>query len=216
MKRLILFPAATVILATSSCRKPPAVVEVSETRELTSHDQEPAVNATSAEQFLPPDILKQIQDSGQTVPGDASGGDGVSPWTYEMPASDWKVADDKPMREVNLSFGEGESEGEIYLSVVGGGVKPNVDRWFRQFGSEIRPLTELGQLDFMGKKGYLIEAAGRYEPGMDRPGKDGQALLGAIVENEGRLVTVKMIGPEAEIATRREQFLRFVASLKRN
>ena len=73
----------------------------------------------------------------------------------------------------------------------------------------------MGRLKFLGQQGYFAETAGRYEPGMGRPGKDGQALLGALVENQGRLVTVKMIGPEAEVLARREQFIKFVASLQR-
>ncbi|MGJ8724038.1 MAG: hypothetical protein ACSHYB_05735 [Roseibacillus sp.] len=216
MKTIVLVPALLLGLVSVSCRKQPAEVDISQTRVLTTHDEEPAVNATSAEQFLPPEILAQIEGSGQKIDGGEGDAKSSSPWTYQMPAADWKVAEKKPMRDVNLTFGEGETQGEVYLSVVGGGIQPNVDRWFRQFGSATKSLTEMGQLDFIGKKGYLVETAGRYEPGMGRPGKDGQALLGAIVENEGRLVTVKMIGAEAEIASRREQFIKFVASLQRN
>ena len=215
MKTIALVSALSLGLILVSCRKQPAEVNITETRVLTTLDEEPAVNATSAEQFLPPDILAQLESSGQRIQGNGSEAE-VSPWTYEMPAADWSVAEKKPMRDVNLNFGEGEAQGEIYLSVVGGGIQPNVDRWFRQFGAETKPITEMGQLDFMGGKGYLVETAGRYEPGMGRPGQDGQALLGAITEDNGRLVTVKMIGPEAEIATRREQFIKFVASLQRN
>lgn len=214
MKEIALVPVLLLSLVTVSCRKQPAEVDISQTRVLTSHDDEPAVNATSAEQFLPPEILSQIQDSGQKINSDQDG-PGSSPWTYQMPAADWKVAAKKPMRDVNLTFGEGEQQGEIYLSVVGGGIQPNVDRWFRQFGGATKPIAEMGQLDFMGTQGYLIEAAGRYEPGMGRPGADGQALLGAIVESDGRLVTVKMIGAEAEVTSRREQFIKFVSSLQR-
>ena len=215
MNKEMLLALSALAFFSVSCRQQPAEVAISETRKLTSHDEEPPVNATSAEQFLPPEILEQIQNSGQKIDGGQTSASEKSPWTYQMPAPDWKVAEQKPLREVNLTFGEGESQGGVYLSVVGGGIQPNVDRWFRQFGNESKPLAEMGQLDFMSKKGYLVEAAGRYEPGMGRPGKDGQALLGAIVEHEGRLVTVKMIGPEAEISTRREQFLKFVASLQR-
>lgn len=215
MKAIALVSSLGLALLLVSCRKQPAEVEISQTRPLTSHDDEPAVDATSAEQFLPPDILRQIQDSGQKIPGAGEDSGSTSSWTYRLPAADWKEEELKPMREINLSFGEGENEGEIYLSLVGGGLQPNVDRWFRQFGNATKPLAELGQLDFLGQKGYLIEASGRYEPGMGRPGKDGQALLGAMVEYEGRLATIKMIGPEDEIATRREQFLKFVASVAR-
>lgn len=216
MKVFRFFPAVAALFALASCREKPAEVEISETRELTLLDEEPAVNASSAEQFLPPEVLSQIEGSGQNVGGGTSGGSAAqSSWTYQMPSADWMLGPDKAMREVNLTFGDGDGMGEVYLSVVGGGIQPNVDRWFRQFGSETQPIASLGRLEFMGKQGYLVETAGRYEPGMGRPGRDGQALLGALVENEGRLITVKMIGPESEIASRREQFLKFVASLQK-
>ena len=215
MKTIALVSSLSLGLVSVSCRKQPAEVNISQTRVLTTLDEEPEVNATSAEQFLPPEILEQLKGSGQMIEGNGSA-PMVSPWSYRMPAPDWKEAEKKPMRDVNLTFGEDDAEGEIYLSVVGGGIQPNVDRWFRQFGSETKPVSEMGQLDFLGKKGYLIETAGRYEPGMGRTGKDGQALLGAIVEDGGRLVTVKMIGAEGEIALRREEFIKFVASLQRN
>lgn len=213
MKTIVLFPTLFLGLLTVSCRKQPAEVEISETRALTSHDKEPVLNATSAEQFLPADVLAQIKGSGQML---GTGGGLVAPtWSYRLPAADWKVAEKKPLREVNLSFGEGEAQGEVYLSVVGGGIQPNVNRWFRQFGSAVQSIEKMGRLEFIGQQGYLVEAQGRYEPGMGRAGKDGQALLGAIVESEGRLVTVKMIGPESEVLARREQFISFVASLSR-
>ncbi|MDQ8189955.1 hypothetical protein [Roseibacillus persicicus] len=213
MKARAFLPVLLFGLVTVSCRKPDEV-EISETRVLTTLDEEPAVNATSSEQFLPPEVLSQIQASGQSLDGSEAAA-GSSAWIYLLPAADWKEADKAPMREVNLTFGDGEQAGEVYLSVSGGGLQPNVDRWYRQFGADTQPIAELGRLEFLGKQGYLVEATGRYEPGMGRPGKDGQALLGAIVEDQGRLVTVKMIGPEADVQARREQFVKFVASLAR-
>lgn len=208
MKRNFVFPALVLIFQLTSCREKPAEVEISETRELTSLDEDQVLNATSAEQFLPAEFRAQIQGAQGIVQAGAE-------WTYQLPAADWKEAPTRQFRDVNLTFGEGESAGEAYLSVVGGGVQPNVVRWFRQFGNTAPALSELGELTFLGKKAYLIETSGRYEPGMGRPAKGGQALLGAIVDDGGRQVTVKMIGPEAEINSRRDQFLKFVASLKR-
>ena len=217
MKVIWFSPAVAAVLALASCREKPAEVEVSETRPLTLLDKEPAVNASSAEQFLPPKALAQIRESGQTMKGVDGGAPAEKPsWSYQLPAADWGLGPEKAMREVNLVFGEGEKGGEIYLSVSGGGIQPNVDRWFRQFGNDPQPISDLGRLQLLGKQGYLVETSGRYEPGMGRPGKDGQALLGALVENEGRLITVKMIGPQEEISSRREQFLKFVASLQKN
>ncbi len=208
----LIFLVGMLVFSMVSCREKPEEVEISETRELTSLDEEPAVNATSSEQFLRPEVAAQIGGFASPI---KNKGDEASKWAYQLPAADWKELPSRVFREVNLTFGNGEQMGEIYLSVVGGGVEGNVNRWYGQFGNPVKPLAELGRLDFLGKKAYLVEAVGRYEAGRGKPGKDGQALLGAVVESEGRLVTVKMIGPEKEVHTRREQFLKFVASLKR-
>lgn len=204
MKPLILL--LPVILLTA-CKEPPAEVEVSQTRPLTTKDEAPQLNATSAERFLPADVRAQIDAQGGL---DTEGGAGA--WTYRLPAG-WKEAPAKAMRDVNLTFGPDDS-GEVYLSVVGGGVKPNADRWFRQFGSEPQALADLGKVPFLEGEAYLVTTEGRYEPGMGRPGKDGQGLLGVLLEKEGRLYTVKMIGDAAEVSSRREEFLTFIASLK--
>lgn len=201
-----LFLLLSVILLTA-CKEPPAEVEVSQTRPLTTKDENPKLNATSAERFLPDDVRAQIDAQGGL---DTEAGAGA--WTYRLPAS-WKEAEPKAMRDVNLTFGDDDS-GEVYLSVVGGGVKPNADRWFRQFGTEPKELADLGQVPFLGGEAYLVTTEGRYEPGMGRPGKDGQGLLGVLLEKDGRLYTVKMIGDASDVSSRREEFLTFVASLK--
>ncbi len=214
MKALPLISVTFFPLLGVACKELPAEVEVSETRPLTSHDKDPEVNASSAKQFLPPDVLRQVEESGQKLGDDKSEKQEGGKWTYQLPAQDWKDAGAKMFRELNFTFGEGEKMGEAYLSAVGGGLQANIDRWFRQFANEPKPLDQLDRIDFLGQKGYLIEAVGRFEPGMGRPGKDEQALLGAMIEKGGRLITVKMIGPKAEMTNRREEFLKFVASLQ--
>ncbi|MBK1835504.1 hypothetical protein [Roseibacillus ishigakijimensis] len=213
MKPLLLAPLFLCGLSLLSCRQEKEVT-ISETRPLTSLDEDPAINASSDEQFLPPEVLAQVKASGQSTGGGTASAEG-SAWQFELPAEDWTVVPKTAMREVNLTFGEGEQQGEIYLSVSGGGIKPNADRWFRQFGAEPQPIAELERVEFLGESAYLVSAQGRYEPGMGRPGEDGQGLLGVLVESEGRIVTVKMIGPEEEVTQRREQFLAFLASLAR-
>ena len=214
MKTAAVLPALALLLVMGACRNKPDEVEVSETRALTSFDEEPLVNASADEQFLPPEFLAQIKEMKGGFNGE---GAAKSNWKYHLPADDWKILESKQFREVNLTFGEGEAMGEVYLSVAGGGLLPNAVRWYRQFGNSPQTLAEMGRLEFLGREGYLVETSGRYNPGMGRPARDKQALLGALVEDENeRLVTVKMIGPEAEVATRREQFFKFVASLIEN
>lgn len=191
-------------LALASCKKPEEVV-VEETRPLTTADQAPVINASSAERFLPKEAREQM------AAGDVGGGPGAG-WSYKLPEG-WREAGARMMRKVNLAFGE---EGEVYLSEVGGGLKANADRWFRQFGNEPKDLGELERVSFAGGEAILLETAGRYEPGMGRPGKDQQGLLGLLAETEKGLVTIKLIAGEAEVQAQRENFLAFVASLERS
>ena len=204
MKSLLLLPALVILV---SCKKPATEVDVSQTRELTTKDESPKINATNAERFLSAELIAQVNAQGGLGPGT-----GAAAWAYSLPPT-WKEAPPRSLREVNLIFGD-ENSGEVYLSRSGGGIKPNSDRWFRQFGLPPKGLNEMEQVPFLGGQAYLVAAEGRYEPGMGRPGKDGQGLLGVLLEREGRLITVKMIGDAADVASRREEFLKFVASIK--
>ncbi|MEM9080344.1 MAG: hypothetical protein AAGC74_06590 [Verrucomicrobiota bacterium] len=190
------------------CEDSGSEVEISETRPLTTVDDAPKVQASSEERFLPEEMRQQMA---LAKGGDESAGGSGGGWGYTLPEG-WRNAGAKPMREVNLAFG---ASGEVYLSVVGGGVEANAARWFRQFGAEVQALTELEKVSVLEGEGYLVKATGRYEPGMGRPGKDEQGLLGLLMEQGGRLVTVKMIGPADEVAGQEEAFRSFLNSLKR-
>lgn len=172
---------------------------------MTTEDEAPVINASAAERFLPEQARQQM------AAGDVGGGPGAG-WSYSLPEG-WREAGARMMRKVNLAFGE---DGEVYLSEVGGGLKPNADRWFKQFGNEPKELATLETIPFLGQQVVLVETAGRYEPGMGRPGKDGQALLGILAETPKGLVTIKMIGAEDEVKSQRENFLAFVASVQRS
>jgi len=181
---------------------------VEETRELTSVDEGVVANATSAERFLGNQGQKALASRGlQDSGGGKKGG-----WSYELPTG-WVEAETKIFREVNLTFGKG---GEVYLSQVGGGLKPNIDRWFRQFGGEPKALKDLERISFLGQQAYLVDAEGRFEPGMGKEGKDNQSLVGVVVETPQGVVTVKMTGAADEVAAQRGEFLKFLATLKRS
>jgi len=196
------------ILWMTSCKPDEEEVVIDTTRPLTTEDKEVRIGATPVERFLPPTRKSPSIDPPPSA--DASS------WVYKLPAEDWKVAAARPFREVNLIFGEGETVGEVYLTTIGGDLKGNIDRWYRQFGEEPQPLDALSQVKVLGQSGYLVEAKGSYNPGMGRPPAEGKALLGLVAPNQGQLLTIKMIGPAEEVARRREEFLQFVASLQRS
>jgi hypothetical protein len=201
-----LLPLFTLLIFLVSCKEPVAEVEVTTTRPLTTADQNPVIGASDAEQFLPPEVRSQVEG--------AESGESVKEWDYQLPDG-WRREEDRPMREVNLTFGPAESAGEVYLTVVGGNLKANADRWFRQFGQEPKPLSEMQRVPFLGDEAFFIEAEGRYEPGMGQSAKAEQALLGVIADREGRVVTVKMVGPKETVLAERVRFLKFLSSLKR-
>jgi hypothetical protein len=196
----------SVIFLLVSCKEPAAEAEVTSTRTLTTADESPAIGASDAEQFLPPEVRSQIE--GQDKP------DIDRKWDYNLPDG-WRKADKRRMREVNLTFGPAEAPGQVYLTVVGGKVEANADRWFRQFGKEPEPLADLKKVPFMGDEAVFIETQGRYEPGMGKEPQPNQALFGVLAQRDGRIVTVKMVGPKKTVLAERVHFLKFVASLKR-
>ncbi|MDP0490285.1 MAG: hypothetical protein Q7Q71_04460 [Verrucomicrobiota bacterium JB023] len=196
-------PAALLLLAAlslSSCRKSGDEVAVEETRPLSTMDESPKLNATSSERFLPPDLQQQMPEMPE-----AEGN-----WSYDLPAG-WRDAGPRMMREINLAFGEG---GEAYVSLSGGTLQDNVDRWYGQFGAEPQAVETLPRIEMLGGEAIVIEAQGTYSPGMGRPAKEGQALLGAMIVKDGRIATLKLTGPADEVASQREAFLQFAASLK--
>lgn len=203
MKALLILP---VVLLVSSCEKPVAEVEVTSTRPLNSADESPRINASDDEQFLPPEVLAQINAQQES---EASG-----EWTYILPEG-WSELESSQFREVNITFGTGETPGELYVTTVGGTLQDNIRRWFGQFAVEPPALTDLVKVPFLGEQAYFVEAQGRYEPGMRKPSQDGQALLGVVGERNGRIVTVKMVGPEEIVLSQRSEFIKFISSLKR-
>lgn len=127
-----------------------------------------------------------------------------------MPA-EWRQVPTTQFRDFNCMFGK---DGEVYVSIGSGGVKENAERWLRQLGDE-NPKVEqekLEQVEMFGGRGYIVEARGDFA-GMQGATMKDAALLGALVESRGALVTVKMVGRADEVAAERERFLKFCKQL---
>lgn len=178
------------------CREKPAEVEIEETRRVTALDKPPRLFPTSEERF----------EGGRRVTGSVRG---TTP-------EGWQRAEGSSMRLLNFVVGP-EGEGEVYLSKSRGGVPANAARWLRQFGvsdASGEALAALPRQILGGLEGVLVEAEGTYAPGMGRPEKPGQALVGVIAEQEGVIWTLKMTGPKAVVAAEREKFLEFCQALE--
>ena len=184
---------AGICLFGSSCEKKSARMTVEETRGQTAKDRKPKLFATSDERF------RNAKPS--PVRGDAP-----ENW-LELPSAQF--------RELNYRFGE-SGFGEVYVSLSGGTVSENVNRWVSQFGNEPLSSADLSAMEktsIAGTVGVMVEAAGNYAAGMGQEPKPGYALAGVIAEVGDKILTLKMIGPEAEVEKEKALLKGFAASL---
>jgi len=175
-----------------SCVKKPEVVEITETREVTAIDEKVSLNVSSEERL---------------------GGAMPSRFDYVKPEG-WTKVPPTQFRLLNFQFGHG---GEAYVSVSGGGLLQNTNRWLKQFGKKELDDTGLGLLPrvaVLKGQGLLVKAEGRFGGGMGKAAADDWGLLGVLAPMEDQILTVKMTGPQDEVSAQREAFLEFCRKLK--
>ncbi len=183
--------ASVVIL--SSCQEKKEVT-VKETRTPSTRDAAPKLFATSDERFRD---AKPSPIKGETPQG----------W-LALPASQFRL--------LNYRFGE-SGMGEVWVSLASGSVLDNVNRWFMQFGAaqvDAAALAKLPAASIAGFTGVLVAAEGDYAGGMGAPPKPGFALAGVVASVNGQILTVKMVGPKAEVEAAKPVLESFVKSLK--
>lgn len=191
-------PALLLIMALGSlvsCREKPAEVTITETRPLTTKDIAPKLDATSDQRFRD---AKPSPVQGETPVG----------W-LKLPATQ--------MRLLNYRFGE-SGLGEVWVSVSSGSVLDNVNRWFGQFAAEkldSAGLAKLRRVPMAGMDGVWVEADGDYAGGMGAPARTGYGLAGVVaIDPHGRILTVKMVGPKAEVAAAKSVLETFARDLR--
>lgn len=140
----------------------------------------------------------------------------VGSFTFEVPEGWTKVTPSSPMRNAQLEIARGQDKAEVTFFHFGGGSgtpADNIARWFGQFpGSEANRKTET--LDAGGTKITIATTEGTFSSGM--PGgptspMPGYALCGAIIENSGGDVYVKLTGPAALVKASAEALKKMVA-----
>lgn len=187
------FLALLAILPLSSCRKPPAEVTVTETRAHTTKDVATKLFATSDQRFRD---AKPSPVKGETPDG-------------------WLAVPATQMRLLNYRFGE-SGLGEVWVSVSSGSVLDNVNRWLGQFNAtklDAKGLSELRSVPIAGSSGVWVESEGDYAGGMGAPARSGYALAGVVADFGGRILTVKMVGPKAEVAAAKATLESYAKSL---
>ena len=167
---------------------------VTETRSTTTRDKTPKLFATSDERFRD---AKPSPVKGETPEG----------WLV-LPASQFRL--------LNYRFGE-SGMGEVWVSIASGSVLDNVNRWLKQFGTspiDQPALEKLRNVAVAGTTGAWVEAAGNYVGGMGAEPKPGFAMAGIVASLDGRILTVKMVGPQTEVEAARPMLESFAKSLQ--
>ena len=148
----------------------------------------------------------------------ASPGQGLPNLKWQAPAS-WAQAPDRPMRSVTFTMGA-DKKTECYVSVLGsasGGTAANVNRWRDQMGQPelaADAIAGLPRVTILGHESALAEIAGEFT-GADGAKMTGWLLRGAVCETPDASIFVKMMGPESEVQSEKENFIAFCQSLSR-
>jgi hypothetical protein len=141
--------------------------------------------------------------------------DGPPEFAWDAPEG-WEPLPPSPFRAAGFRVA-GRDDATISVSITGGGVLANLNRWRDQMGLE--PVTEaaLGDLPrrpLLGGSAVVVDLAGDYE-GMGGTGAVPAArLLGLIATLPVGTVFVKMVGPGAVVGDERDRFEAFATSLR--
>ncbi|MES2439265.1 MAG: hypothetical protein V4584_09360 [Verrucomicrobiota bacterium] len=169
-------------------------ITVTETRKVTTKDAAPKLFATSDERFR-----------------DAK----PSPVKADMPEG-WLALPASQFRLLNYRFGE-SGMGEVWVSLSNGSVIDNANRWLKQFGGnplDQAAFAKLPAFSLAGSSGVWVTAEGEYESGMGAPAKPGFALAGVVASVKGQILTVKMVGPKAEVEAAKPVLETYIRSVR--
>ncbi|MFN9368183.1 MAG: hypothetical protein ACK6CT_05370 [Planctomycetia bacterium] len=145
----------------------------------------------------------------------------ASPVRYEVPDG-WQDLGGGGMRLTTLTIGSPESGLEVTLSRARGAVRDNVIRWQKQLVGEAdatavaaaadRAIAAAETVDVAGTPAtiVLLDAAGF----PDAKGVEGQVMLAAIIPGGADSLFVKFRGSADVAAREKDNFNRFVASLR--
>ena len=126
---------------------------------------------------------------------------------WDAPSAWQTMPNTTSMRKATYKIGEGT---ELTVTTASGGVDANVKRWADQFGVA-NPKTDKRKVN--GLDVTVVELEGPFT-GMDGAKKEGQMLLGAVVESGQILTFFKMTGPKKTVTDARPDFEKLVASIR--
>jgi len=156
-----------------------------------------------------PRSLTQI-DTEQLIPTKTENQQTPPSYSFSKP-DNWNEEAETGFRKINFST---ETDTEIYLSESRGDILSNVNRWLGQFGNTpIETIEELKKIKLLKNTGYMVSAIGDFKGFGAKVAKENYMLVGAIVNVNEVLVTVKMTGPKGEVEQELLSFMKFCESL---
>jgi hypothetical protein len=134
-------------------------------------------------------------------------------WLRKKPASSFVEA------EFSLPASEGdENDGRLTVSVAGGSVEANIQRWKSQFGGSPAEAHQ-EEIEVDGITATLVDLTGDFDDrrGPFSPGaqQSEYRMIAAIIPIDGQLHFVKAVGPKNTMATHADSVNEFVRSAKK-
>jgi hypothetical protein len=123
------------------------------------------------------------------------------------------------LAEFALPRAEGdEADGRLTVSVAGGSVEANIERWRDQFGGKPAQASQ-DEKEIDGLKVTLVDLGGDFSdqrgPFAPATKRAGYRMLAAVIPVEGELHFVKAVGPQATMAAHHDRFHEFIASVEK-
>ncbi len=121
--------------------------------------------------------------------------------------------------EFTVPKAEGDSEdGRLTVSMAGGTIEQNVDRWRGQFGGTLDKESQQ-KIDVAGLEVVIVDFAGEFNdqrgPFAPAAQKPGYRMLAAIIPVEGQLHFLKLTAPQKTVESQYENFQAFVKSVQK-
>lgn len=132
-------------------------------------------------------------------------------FTYETP-SDWSEEPPKSsMRLLQFAVGQGEDQAELTISRAGGSIEMNMSMWQSQV--EADSSEEAATKIINAAEDQTVNGLGAKVYSLGGPG--GKSILLTEVPQEGLMsVFIKLAGPSETIASQRDNYIKFISSLK--
>lgn len=180
-----------------------------------SKTAEPEGAAATASPVTPPAASPSAPPAATTTTTAAAAG----ALAWDAPAAWTSAPNPSPMRKATYKVPKapGDPEdGELSVTQAGGSVEANVKRWSGQFDGA--PDLKVSTRNVGSLKVTIVEGHGPFTgggmPGAASSPRPNWALLGAIVDSTSPPYFFKLTGPEKTLAKARDDFDKFVGSLR--